>query len=574
MPVDGLNNLLRTLGPGRLAAMALVVLGLPALLYYASTRLTTPALGLLYSDLEMAESAEIVERLQSQNVRFELRDGGRTILVPQEQVSALRVGLAGEGLGGSIVGYEIFDRGETLGTTSFVQNVNRLRAIEGELARTIREIDAVSSARVHIVLPERQLFGRQQREPSASIVLRTGRGGVTNSQVAAIQYLVASAVPGLTPQKVSIVDQSGALLARSSDTDAAENFLASAEDRRRTFESRLRTQIESLLERTVGVGRVRAEVSAEMDLNRITTNEEIYDPDSQVVRSSSTVEETSRDEEGLSGEVTVGNNLPDGEEGEAEDDGSLSTSGRTEEVVNYEISRTVRTQVKEGGEIQRISVAVLVDGSYTTAADGTTVYQPRSEAELERLAALVRSAIGFDAERGDTVEVVNLQFVTPEPAELAPEPDSFLGLNSADLFGLVEKIVFGIVIILALLLIVRPIVNRLLAATEPVPAADGPQQLETHIGAAPAIAGPDPTRNITPELAAAAAAGDPDAAATVAAAKEAGVISEQGLSIDAEIDVARVEGRVQDSALKKVGEIVQGHPEEAAAIVRQWLYSD
>ena len=574
MPVDGLNNLLRTLGPGRLAAMALVVLGLPALLYYASTRLTTPALGLLYSDLEMAESAEIVERLQSQNVRFELRDGGRTILVPQEQVSALRVGLAGEGLGGSIVGYEIFDRGETLGTTSFVQNVNRLRAIEGELARTIREIDAVSSARVHIVLPERQMFGRQEREPSASIVLRTGRGGVTSSQVAAIQYLVASAVPGLTPQKVSIVDQSGALLARSSDADAAENFLASAEDRRRTFESRLRTQIESLLERTVGVGRVRAEVSADMDLNRITTNEEIYDPDSQVVRSSSTIEETSRDEEGLSGEVTVGNNLPDGEEGEAGDDTNLSTTGRTEEVVNYEISRTVRTQVKEGGEIQRISVAVLVDGSYTTAEDGTTVYQPRSDADLERLAALVRSAIGFDAERGDTVEVVNLQFVTPEAVEPAPEPESFLGLNSSDLLGLVEKIVFGIVIILALLLIVRPIINRLLATTEPVPAADGPQQLETHIGAAPAIAGPDPTRNITPELAAAAAAGDPDAAATVAAAKEAGVIAEQGLSIDAEIDVARVEGRVQDSALKKVGEIVQGHPEEAAAIVRQWLYSD
>lgn len=561
--MDSFTGFLKALGPTRILAMLGVTAGLIAFFFFVIMRMTQPQMALLYSGLEPEEAATVMQRLDALSVPYSLRDDGRIIMAPGDRVAALRVSLAGEGLGGSIVGYEIFDRGDALGTTSFVQQINRVRAIEGELARTIREINSVKSARVHIAMVERQLFAREERQPSASIIIKTTGGGLSQSQVRAIQYLVAAAVTGLSPESISIVDQRGTLLAKGGG-GGEESFSSILSERRVGYERRLRSQIEDLLTRTVGAGRVRAEVAVKMDTSRVTTNSETYDPDSQVARSTTTSEEISQGSDitpggGGGGGVTIANNLPDAQQPANTDQTSTSSSSITSETTNFEISRTTTINIKEPGEIQRISVAVLVDGNYTDDGNGNLTYQPRSQAELDQLEALVSSTIGFDADRGDTIEIVNLRFAQIEEVEPGPEPFNLMGLTKDDLFGLLESLVLGVVMILVLLLIVRPLVSRLIKSIpQPAPA---PAQLAGEAGAQAAIAGPEQGQ-------AALAAGEEGIAALTAPPTSGRP------SIDSEIDVAQVEGKVQDSALKKVGDIVVRHPDEAASIVRTWLYAD
>lgn len=563
-----LFQLLAGFGAPRLIAMTAVAAGLVGFFLFVTMRLNEPELRLLYGNLDIAESGRIVERLEAEGVPYRLADGGRTVMVPADSVNRLRVTLAGEGLGGAIVGYEIFDRSEGLGTTSFVQNMNRLRAIEGELARTISEIRSVASARVHVVLPERELFAREERKPSASIVLRTS-GALGESQVSAIRHLVSSAVADLAPRDISIVDQNGTLLARGGDAGDASSMVGSLDEKRRRLEDYHRQRIEQILSKSVGVGHIRAEVAVELAMAGVTTNEEIYDPESQVIRSTRTLEESSSDSSSRPGNVSVDNNLPDAAaaDGGAESgERQLSQSQRTDETVNFEISRTLRTETREAGAIERLTVAVLVDGSYDLAADGTRSYTPRSEAELEQMAALVRSTIGYDANRGDVVEIVNMPFnlVEIEEPEL-PETFSLFGLEKQDLYKLAEMGLLGIVSIFVLLLVVRPLVNRLIAAIpEAAPAGQG--QIEG--GRTAAIAGP---AEVTPELEEAAARGEPAAIAAIEQARSRAALPRPAGS---DISVAEVDNQLRESSVKKIGEIVRSHPEEAATIVRGWLYAE
>lgn len=555
--------------------MGVVAAGLIGFFFFVTLRLTEPQLGLLFSNLDTAEAARIMDRLDGMNVPYKMSADGEAILAPKDQISKLRVSLAGEGLGGSVVGYEIFDRGDTLGATSFVQNVNHIRAIEGELARTISEINAVQSARVHIVMPQRQLFSREERRPSASIVLRTGRGSLGASQVNAIKHLVSTAIPGLEPNQISIVDQNGSLLARGGEGEDGGLIMSGLDDKRVGLENRLSRQIEELLEKTVGVGRVRAEVSVLLNRNRVTRNSQVFDPDGQVVVSSNTLEETSRNQEGETEQtITVANNLPDAagqQTGPTET--SSSSNDRTQETVNYEVSRTTTTEIQEAGEVQRLTVAVLVDGTYTTDAEGNSIYAPRSDEELSQYQSLVRSAIGVDEARGDTIEVVNMRFAEIETVEPIVEEAALLGFRKDELTRLIEIVVFGIVSVLILLLIVRPLVNKLIAAI-PEPKPVEPRQLADQTVVAGQLPSPEDQYGITAEIAAKAAEGDEEALAAISAARDSTENKAlPPMPIDAEIDVARIEGRVQDSALKKVGEIVSRHPDESASIVRQWLYS-
>src|SRR5437868_3973247 len=293
------------------------------------------------------------------NMPYQLRGDGAQILVPADQVAKLRVTMAETGLphGGS-VGYELFDKSEALGTSNFVQTVNHLRALEGELARTIGSIGAVQGARVHLVLPKRELFSRERQDPSASIVLKT-RGGerLAKSQVAAIQHLVAAAVPGLLPSRISIVDSEGNLLARGVDDGKGQGGGGNAEEMQVSTENRLSRSVEEMLERSLGPGKVRAEVHAEMDFDRVTTNSESYDPSGQVVRSTQTTTDQSDSSDSGEQPVTVANNLPETQANKSIS-GGRSKNGHNEETVNYEISKSVKSHVREGGTIKRLSVAV------------------------------------------------------------------------------------------------------------------------------------------------------------------------------------------------------------------------
>jgi flagellar M-ring protein FliF len=527
--------------------MGAVAIGLIVFFVFLSSRLSVEDNVLLFGNLDPADSAKIIGKLETMGVPYEMKAEGRQVWVPSDKVLRLRMNMAEEGLpSGGSMGYELFDRSETLGTTNFVQNVNLIRALEGELARTIRSIGTVSEARVHLVMPKRELFTRTERQPSASVLIRPrGAERLTKPQVRAIQHLVAAAVPGLSPGRISIVDSRGELLARGNGE--GEGSTASAdnnEDIRRGYEDRITRTIEELIEHSVGVGKVRAEVTAEMDFDRITTNVETYDPNGQVVRSTQSVEENSNDSDTKNKPaVTVRNNLPDAN---AQQGGgankSESNSSRTEETVNYEISKTIRSHVREVGTIRRVSAAVLVDGTYAIQ-NGKATYQARSKEEMESLARLVRSAVGYDEKRGDKVELINMQFAAGPREEEKIEAPLF-GLTKADYFRIAELLVLAVVAILVLLLVVRPLVNRTLEALPSALSREQERNLlaDQSVGA-PALTGPAGT----------------------------GTEEEEQEEL---IDVAQIDGRVRASTIKKIGEIVENHPEETVSIIREWLYSD
>jgi flagellar M-ring protein FliF len=540
--VQGFVEFLKTLGAARLAAMAAVTLALVAMFGFIIMRVTAPQMTPLFTDLTIEDSASIVKELDRDGTPYELKNDGTILLVPRDRVARLRMKLAESGIPkGGGVGYEIFDKSDALGATSFVQNINHLRALEGELARTIRAIDRVQAARVHLVLPERPLFSRDKVEPSASIVL-TVRGRLEPQQVQAIRHLIASAVSGLKPERVSIVDEAGRLLADGSGDDAITGLAANVDERQAAYERRLREEIESIVSSVVGPGHARVQVTAEFDFNRITETSDRYDPEGRVMRSTQTREEQSATN-GRDGEVTVGNEVPGGQQQPPATATPREQSKKSEELVNYEISRTTKTEVVEGGRIKRIAAAVLVDGTYAKSANGDVTYEPRAKEELERIAALVRTALGFDQKRGDQVDVVNLRFAEQPPL---PVPDtggalSMLQFTKDDIMRGVELVVMGLLGLVVILVVVRPLVRRILT----------PEQR-------PALSSPSGRVG----LAAGAEAAEPPFADA-----EPAVTSQTAKMID----IAQVQGQVHAQSIQKVGELAQRNPHETVSIIREWL---
>lgn len=569
--MDALSQTLRSLGPARLAAVGAVAIGLIAFFAFVTTRLSTADMTLLYGDLDVTDSGEIATRLDELDIPYQIRGNGGAIMVPGDEVDRARLLIAQDGLpkGGSL-GYEIFDRTDGFGSSNFIQNINRLRALEGELARTIGTIANVRQARVHLVLPERAVFSRDRQEPSASVFIRM-RGGLSGQQIVAVQHLVAAAVPALQPQNVSIVDDRGNLLARGTDGESGVMGLSTAEEMRRNYEMRLSQSLEELLARTVGVGKVRAQISADMDFDRVTTTEELFDPNSQVARSSQLVEETSEsnEDDGVD-PISVANNLPEADT--LAPLGGATASNRTEtlqETVNYEISRTVLNTVRDSGNVRRLSVAVLIDGTYEGSAegesDGQAVYQPRSDAEMAQIDALVRSAIGFNAERGDTVEIINMQFVTADEPMAGEEDGVLMGLDRHDILRIAELLVMAVVAVLVILLVVRPLLNRIMDIGDGGAAAgDGYDALLPDSSSLPrALAGPDGQA-----LPGAAELEMLESGGTLPTMADQEESRRSGINID------RVDGRVRESSVKKIGEIVDKHPEESISIIRNWIYQE
>lgn len=553
--MNGLLQTLRGLGPVRLALIGGVTLAMIAFFVFLTTRISQTGMALLYSDLELRDSGQIAQKLDAMGVPYQIKGDGAEIMVPADQVAKLRMTMAEAGLphGGSI-GYELFDKSDALGTSSLVQNINQVRALEGELARTISSINSVLSARVHIVLPRRELFSRDQQEATASIVVKMrGAERLAKPQVAAIQYLVASAVPGLKPTHVSIIDGDGNLLARGDGDTGAAAVAGSAEEQRINYENRLSRNVEELLERTVGPGKARVDVHADMDFDRITTNSKTFDPDAQVARSTQSVNESSDSSDSGDQPVTVQTNLPNAQTATGTT-GGRSKTARNEETTNYEIGETTRSQVRETGVVRRLSVAALVDGTYTVAGSGARTYQPRPPEELKQLNALVRSAIGYDEKRGDTVELVNMRFTGADEVMPAP-PATVLGFERADIVKMGEMLVIAVVAVLFILLVVRPLLMRVLENS--AAAAEANNQLPGQVAGQGAPALPPPA-GLNPALAA------PGGAVVPGGGEDA--------TVEKMIDIGQVEGRVAASSIRKIGEIVEKHPEEAVAIVRSWMY--
>lgn len=555
--MNGLVEQFRRFGAARLAAMLAVTLALIGFFAFVMMRMSQPAMGVLFADLSSQDVSAITKDLDTRGIKYELRGDGQTILAPRADVPKLRLELAGKGIpSGGGVGYEIFDKGDAFSSTSFVQNINHLRALEGELSRTIRSIGRVQAARVHLVIPERRLFERDREPPRASIALKLA-GDLDNAQVRAIRHLVSSAVDGLKPERVSIVDERGRLLADGAQGEQGMIGVA-LDERQGAIERRIKAQVDDIVASIVGPGRARVQVSAVLDSNRIESRSETFDPESKVIRSSQNRTEASASNEQREG-VTVGNELPGAQQNQGQQQGQQrDTSSKNEEVVNYEISRTTRTEVQEGGRIRKLSVAVLVDGVYGRQGNETT-YQPRSQEELERIGQLVRTAVGFDRQRGDQVEVVNLRFAeAPQaPADLTEQTllQQLTSFTREDIVRFAEMGVIALLVLMVLMVVVRPLLKQVLAPDREVRAI------------------PSFMRNGT--LVVDNGTGDPSTFSPVSggagAGGEAGQVDVEAPS-ERMLAIAQIKGQLKAQSVEKIGAMVAQNPADSVAVLRGWIH--
>lgn len=545
--MESLARVLQRFGVGRLAVMIGVGAGAAALIAAILMNLGTQPNALLYSNLDLREAGSITQQLEQSGVHYEVRGDGSTIFVPRDQVASTRLMLSGHGLPTSgSVGYEIFDSNNALGQTDFVQQLNRQRALEGELGRTIRSLDGVTTARVHLVLPRRQLFEDEAQQPTASITIGVGGRSPTSEQVHAVQNLVAGAVPNLSPDRVTIIDQHGRTLSSASDGAAG-----AAEDRRNAVETELQHTVQSIVEGVVGPGHARVQVNADVDSSQVTTQQETYDPNGQVVRSEETGEEASAENQAsTNGAVSAATNIPGAP---AAPTGAANAGNNTHHntsTTNYEISRTTRTEVTAPGAIRRVSVAVAVDGITAAGPHGRPgAYTPRSAQEMQRIEELVKAAIGFSADRHDQVTVVNVRFPSQEDADGTNAANPLMGFDKNDIMRIAELAVLAIVAGLILFFVVRPLVRGIGGGGGgglmiPGPGGQGMQMV-----------GAD---GQSMQLAMDPSTGQP--------------LAISGPSEEQRLNIARIEGQVKSSSVKQVSDFVDKHPEESISILRSWLH--
>ena len=565
--MTGLIDNLRTLGRTRLLVLAGTGVGIVLAVATMAVLLSRPHMTPLYTGLEPAEAGRIVKAVEAMGVPVSAAFDGTAVQVPEAEVPRLRMLLAEKGLpsrGG--IGYELFDTDKPLGITSFMQRMNRLRAMEGELARTIETLSGIEAARVHIVLPDREEFSRAAPTPTASIVVRMrGRAPLERRQALSIRHLVSAAVPNLKPSAVTVLDASGEVLLTEEDGDARSS--AKVDGLRAGHETRISRAIEQMLVARLGQGNVRVQVAVDVETKREVVRSQSFDPNSQVVRSTQTVQEQDRSLDST-GEppVTAEQNLPQREvRAQAQNNRSSSDSKRQEETVNYEISNIARETVIEPGDIRRVSVAVLVNGTWATAQDGTRSYEARSPEELQRITELVRSAMGFSEARGDRVTVDNLEFVNLAPELGAREPMAeIVDTLSRNVMTLIQWVILLVLCGLLIVLGLRPLIRRVFPAAEPAAAAETP---------APALA----AGAAMPQLTGPAIGGDPAMpAAQLTDAGEPSTAALPGIeeTMDQLIELRTVEGRVRASSIRRLGDIVDQYPDEAIDILRSWLYEE
>ncbi len=400
----------------------------------------------LYSNLEQSEAAEITSFLADSGVPYQITGGGSTIEVPESQLYEARLSLASQGLPNSgVVGYSIFDD-NNLGMTDFLQQLNFRRALEGELARTITSLSEVQTARVHIVIPEEKLFAEDQEEATASVVLKLRhRGGLSKSQASGISHLIASSVEGLKPGNITIVDYNGNMIASGISEDGVSSMTATQLDMTRSVEKDLAQKAQTMLDGVLGPGKSIVRVTAELNFQQYAKTSENYDPNLTAVRSEQKTEQSDKaTKKGVE-------NAEDNAENQSE-----------VTVTNYEVSKTIETTSNALGTIERVSIAVLLDGTYNELenAEGIleTVYEPRPQEEMDRLSAIVKNAVGFTSDRNDQLEIVNIAF---DKSYLTDQQKSLDEQYTREFYYDIGKKIMMVLGALILLLYVRKKIRKL-----------------------------------------------------------------------------------------------------------------
>ncbi|MBG0791389.1 MAG: flagellar M-ring protein FliF [Desulfovibrionaceae bacterium] len=415
-----------------------------------------PDYKVLMTNLYPEDASRVVGMLQAAKEDYVLEDNGRTIKVPADRVYELRLKVAGEGsLHGQGIGFEIFDEVQ-IGQTDFVQHVNYQRALQGELARTISEFPIVDKARVHLVIPQKSLFIEDQTSPSASIVLQLKDSGkLEQNEIQGIVNLVSMAVEGLEPRSITVTDMKGRPLYTPDDESTGLSMSTAQQQHKASVEGQIQRQIIELLGPAVGPEKVIARVNADLDFSQRTVRKEIFDPDGAVVRSETRNEESTAGAASLAGGEPDANFRGDGFSGTR----TTQDSTRESRTTNFEINKQEESIVTPVGELKRLTVAVIVDGTWEADKDtGEQIYVPRSQEELDRIRVLIENAVGFDPARGDTIEVSNISFGAPE----LYDADSLMRtmLEYAQRLG--KPFLNGLLIFLFLILVVRPVVMALI----------------------------------------------------------------------------------------------------------------
>jgi len=464
-----LAAVVRGLSPAKRLTMLTLILGTIAGLAFLMTWSGGVEMQVIYTHLDPDDAGAIVARFKEQKIPYRLGGDGRTILVPAERLHEVRMQMASEGLpqGGGI-GFEVFDNAK-LGMSEFAQNVNYQRALQGELARTIARISEVESCRVHLVMPEKTLFVDSEQPASASVAVKLKAGRrLGQEQINGIVHLVSSSVPRLSPEQVTVVDSSGKLLAGSRDPSATGGLSLDQLEYQRRVEKDLEARVKSMLEQALGEGKAIVRLACSLDFQRHEKTEEHFLPDNRVIRSEQSLNESSRNSDALpQGVPGVRSNTP----GPELMPNSISAAGapsyeKQDRTVNYEIGKVTSRILEPVGRITRVSVAVLVDGTYksTTEKGGasTREFVARGGEEIQKIEALVKRAVNFDPDRGDRVEVVNIPFETSEwaKADEAQRPDGWMA-RLEQTAPYLKQALIGLFLLLTFMFFVRPLVRWL-----------------------------------------------------------------------------------------------------------------
>jgi flagellar M-ring protein FliF len=461
---------IQSLSPAR--RLSFVVIVVVTLLSFAliATYLAREDYQTLVSGLSNEDAQAISILLKDSNIPTRISNSGSEIHVPADKMDDARLELAAAGLpqsGG--VGYEIFDKND-LGMTAFREQINLQRALEGELARTIRSLEEIRGARVHIVLPKKTLFKEDQKPPSASVVVDLQSGRQLNPrQIKGIRYLISSAIEGMEVNRVTILDGRGSVLARVGDSDEASSSVRMEHQQR--IENRMEQNIRDLLEPLVGVGKVVAQVTVNLDFRKVVETRETYDPEKVVVRSEQrTMEKRTGSSKTAAGIAGARGNLP-GSSG-ATTGRNGANSEKTSEVINYEVGHRRQQTEHPRGRIKKLSIAVVVDGDYKLQGqedEAVKVYQPRSAEEMARLTNLVKKAIGYDETRGDQVEVSNVAFLVPEVVT-SSMLTTLTDMNWVPILRVAGLIALALIV---LFLFARPVINTITSSANPSVLAPG-----------------------------------------------------------------------------------------------------
>ena len=528
-------KLLEQLGGAKIAAIVASGIVTFISLFFLINKITEVPMSMLYNNLSMEDSNIVVSRLEGMGIKYDIGGNGSDLFVPSDKVLMVRMRLAQEGVpsAGNIVGYEIFDQNDALGTSQFVHNVNLIRALEGELSRTISSLSIIQTARVHIVMPKKELFNKGAADPSASVVLRLSGGtSLKREEIDAIAHIVSTAIPNLRTNNVTIIDNNGKpLKLGGQDSEDPVTIANQNIDYQNSVEQSLKHKLESLLEKTVGMGKVKVNVAADINFEQKVTNSELYDPEFSAVRSSKVTSDQEK-ENANSGAVGVAGNLPDAN---VQGGGDERSRASTNELTNFEVSKTITNKIAEVGKIKKLSIAILIDGSYVLEK-GEIKYVPRTEEELENIKTLSVSALGVDQSRGDIIEVLNMQF--SEDFAIKPKPEKAFAALQEELNNIIRIAVISIVFLLILLLVVRPLLMRSMEVQRSVEVEEGNMNAVMS--------------SIENEVS--------------QAKKAVAELSDQDILQLPETD------KKYSLMLKQINEMVDTHPEETLAIIRNWLY--